>query len=708
MTSGTVTIGNQSDADLRDSACSVRIPLPKLKTLQDLLTALQGNNYVKMLRTTAGHVSNFLKVPVEQLEIGALVDIGPEFTLYLTERRFKRDSVRSYSNFAAMLLRAAKDLGWASPQPEVPDEWKAILAVMQQHRPGNKRGQYYGCAKIIRYAIRLGRSPSQFCDEDLNTWCEAQLKRGRSYEYMNSVRSNFRRALTKNGLTEKLPAIRTAHKYTPYGIPLRSFPARLRTEVEALLRWKQAVFAPGRPRRGKHRAVTAKHLEDVITRFYGFVIKEEKRKNVVSLVKLVTEKSVSAFIEWSLNDRKLKGEPFANGLWLLCAALAHNPAYKAQDFGWFRKLLSNIQPDSESERQERKLSKYLPYETILSIPRMIHNKREEIVNLVGRLNNSQNSISPRLAAKQASLRKQIARLAHNELLFSWWGETVWRQRNIRECQLGRNVFKAEVPPMVNMAIPHWVQEQIALNPHEQFWQIYFSESETKMKHEVRAILPHRLVPLLEDYLQHHRPILLRGSDPGTLFLNRDGFPLTTSLVDDLVSNLTLHYGHRRVTPHVIRDIFAFWWLKDHPEELLTVSKVLWHRDLNTTVRKYGSKFNESHGLLRVEQWRNQQEQGPEHLPHPTAEASVNWGAESKSMDGGLQASVMQALSNLASKDDKFKALPAAAKQNELSAIVSVIEAHPWLAKLLGTDLPKNSVSAAQGFGLGGIRRKSAA
>jgi len=313
MTTATVTIGNQSDVDLRDSAQSVHISRPKLQTVHDLLTALDGNANVKMFRTTARHISDFLKVPVEQLEIDAVVDIGPDFRLYLGQCRYKRGSIRSYSNFAQMLLRAAKELGWESPQPEIPEEWKSILAVMQQHRPSNKRGQYYGCAKIVRYAIRLGRSPSQFCDDDLNIWCEAQLKRGRSYEYMKSVKSNFRRALTKNGLSEKLPAICTSHKYPPYGIPLRSFPARLRTEVEALLRWKQAVFAPGRPRRGKHRAVTAKHLEDVITRFYGFVRKEGKRKNVISLVKLVTEKSVSAFIEWSLNDRKLKGEPFANG-----------------------------------------------------------------------------------------------------------------------------------------------------------------------------------------------------------------------------------------------------------------------------------------------------------------------------------------------------------------------------------------------------------
>src|SRR3989442_9149435 len=111
MNSATVPIGKQIDADLRDSARSLPISAPKLKTVQDLLAALQGTAYLKMLRTTAGHISTFLKVPVEQLRIEALVDVGPAFRLYLKEHRFKRNAVRSYSNFAGMLLREARARG---------------------------------------------------------------------------------------------------------------------------------------------------------------------------------------------------------------------------------------------------------------------------------------------------------------------------------------------------------------------------------------------------------------------------------------------------------------------------------------------------------------------------------------------------------------------------------------------------------------------
>jgi len=720
MNKPTTPIGNQIDADLRDSAPSVRIAPRELRTLADLLTAIPvaaPNLPLAMLRSTAGHISSFLNVPIEQLAIEALVDLAPAFRNYLRERRFKRNSVRSYANFLSILLRTARELGWESPQLEIPDIWKPILAAMQKHRGTGTRGQYYGCAKIVRWAIRQGKTPSDFSDDDLRVWGEAFLKEGRSYEYMVSVKSNFRRALRENGLADKLPGIScNSAADRQYGVPLREFPPPLRDEVEALLQWKQAPFAPGRPRRGRHRPGTAKHLQDLITRLYGFVVNIRKRKKPNTpvqkpntLVQLVSKKLVTEFVEWSLNKRKLKGEPFANGLWGLCAAMDHNPEYKARDFSWFRELLASIQPDSESEKQERKLKKCLPYETIAHIPRMIRDEREKVANLAGRISSPQNPVAPRLAAKQASMKRQIAILAHDELLLSWLVELVWRQRNIRECQMGmgRNLFKAEIPAMTNMAIPQWVQERIALNPQEQIWQVQFRENETKTGHKVHFILPHCLVPLLEEYLQYHRPILLRGSDPGTLFVNRDGCPLTSSQVNYVVSNLTMQYGHRRVTPHLCRDIWAFWWLKQNPKDYLTLSKVLWHRDLKTTVRKYGSTFDESEALLLVEEWRDRQGQGPGQLPSPTAESFVNQRAESCSSHGRLQPRITEALSNLVSRDHEFQALPPAAKQNELSAIAGFIETHPWLAKLISADSRKDAAGTAHGFGSEGIRRKAA-
>jgi hypothetical protein len=190
---------------------------------------------------------------------------------------------------------------------------------------------------------------------------------------------------------------------------------------------------------------------------------------------------------------------------------------------------------------------------------------------------------------------------------SWLVTIPWRQRNIRECQLGHNLFKAKLSPFDTIARPRWVRERLLANPDEEFWQFHFREKETKTGGDVRSILPRRLVLLLEEYLTQYRPILVRGKDPGTLFLTQLGRRFTDHTLPEVVSTLTLRYKNRRVTPHIFRDIVAYCWLERHPEHYLTLSKLLWHRDINTTIRIYGSRFDESHGVMRVEEWLDELE-----------------------------------------------------------------------------------------------------
>lgn len=560
------TFGNESDSDLRNSGLLPLISPCKVETLQELLTALEASPHHGMLRTTAGHISRFLNLRVDQLAIDNLLDLGAPFRFYLKEQRFTYHAVRSYSNFAAMLLREAKKLGWTPRRPLVPEDWQPIFAVMPKRS---------GCASIIRYAVQQNKAPSEFRDNDLHSWGMTFLAHGHTYRYMIATKNAFRHAVSRNGLTQKIGISVTTPEWRRYGIPLRSFPPRLRLEVEALLKWKQDIYAEGRPRRARLRPITAMHLEKFIGRLYGFVKNTQKRKNVKTLVDLITKESVTSFVKWCLNDRRLKSGPLCVHLGLLYASIRWNPAYNAHDFTWLRTLQYGIVPEPESQIRERKATKYLPYEVIADIPRLIHERRNEV-------------------SKKGN--RPLALLVHDELLLSWLVTLVWRQRNIRECRLGTNLFKAEIPPLATIAKPHWVQESMRLNPRAQFWQFYFRESETKNGHEVRAILPRRLVPLLEEYLEYYRPLLLGTFDPGTLFLNRKGGTLRSADVTFIVSDLTLRYAQRRVTPHLVRDILAFWWLDSHPEDYLTLSKMLWHRNIKTTLWIYGCRFDESHGL----------------------------------------------------------------------------------------------------------------
>jgi integrase len=443
----------------------------------------------------------------------------------------------------------------------------------------------------------MRKSPSTFSDDDLRGWAQLMVERRHDYKYVQRVQHRFRKQLLQAGLAVKVPGIfRNWKPPIKYAVPLSELPQPLQREILALLKWKQADYAPSRRASSRLRPVSASRLQSAFTHLYGFLVNimpglpdcnsQINPDSIRTMIELVTRESVTAYIDWYINVRQLKGRPLASKLGQMSAALKEHPSYRDKGFEWLDDLIHGIPHESESAQRERKERKYLPYEILQNVPHRIHQTRQD-------------------AAKESA--KALAIVVRNELLMQWIVVLPWRQRNIRECRVGlksegANLFKSEIEQWDSIKKPKWVQQALQRNPHEQFWQYHFRESETKNGREVRSIVPRRLVALLEEYLKQHRGNLIQGSDPGTLLLNDDGRPLTDSRVTTLVSKLTLRHAGRRVTPHIFRDIWAYWWLASHPEDYLTVSKRLWHRNLQTTLRIYGCKFDEAQADCRVEDW----------------------------------------------------------------------------------------------------------
>lgn len=69
-----------------------------------------------------------------------------------------------------------------------------------------------------------------------------------------------------------------------------------------------------------------------------------------------------------------------------------------------------------------------------------------------------------------------------------------------------------------------------------------------------------------------------------------------------VSEIVLKYCGRRMTPHLFRDAFAYAFLDSHPEDFLSLSKILWHANVKYTLSVYGRNFDESNGARRIDEW----------------------------------------------------------------------------------------------------------
>ena len=300
MTAAIPTIDPQIDTASRDSSRACNISPGKVRTLQDLVLALEFDPQISMLKTTAGRVSACLGLPLNQLAIDVLVDLGPAFTGYLKAQHYKPNAVRAYRNYTNILLRKARELGWEPSKPIVPGEWQTIFTAL---------GGLPSFNRILRFAIRNGKNPSQFCDRDLDAWENEMVKAKLSVRSAQQVTRRFRRALIQLRLAEQVPNITSSRRggQFRYGVPLKLLPESLRNEVQILLDWKQAPYEEDRPHRAKHRKITAKHLEAIITRLYGFITNVRPRlpgsvnsttiTGPDSLLTLVTKDSIGAFID---------------------------------------------------------------------------------------------------------------------------------------------------------------------------------------------------------------------------------------------------------------------------------------------------------------------------------------------------------------------------------------------------------------------------
>jgi integrase len=578
MTSATPTIGTLSAPKLRDTSPTSAIVPKSSPTLADLLAVVAlsvPKAKLPMLRVAAARVAEYLGTSVEQVPVVALASLGVEFKLALHARQYKDTSVRTYVHFTNVLRQHADALGMLEPNNELALAWAPVVAAL---------GKQAGAASIIRYAIAVGRAPAQFDREDLRRWVQLMQRQRRSFGYTENERSRFGQAMKGCGFGQPLCEVFEAHG--TYTCPMDSLPASLQAETAAVADWKMAKWSPGRKRGCKHRPVSANKLVRFIGQIYGFAATVQREPHIGSLAELITKNRLEAFVGWFINVRQRKAGPLRANLGLLAAALKQYPPLAQQNFGWLSEFNQNIEEDEaeQEQRRARKARRMLPYAVLAAVPDEIRAERERGGH----------------SASAAAL------LVMYELLLRWWLDLPWRQRNLRELRLAGsnpNLFQAELPAAATkLRKIDWVQAELQKDPQAEFWQIRFSRSETKTGNEVHGIVPLELIPMLELYLRH-RPALLKGPDPGTLFLNR-GKAFNAKRLTTTIENITFKYAGSAVNPHLLRDIFAYNWLEEHPEDYVALSTILWHRDIKTTLRIYGSGFDETNGIIRIDAWRN--------------------------------------------------------------------------------------------------------
>ena len=547
------------------------------KTLGDLLTLIDKSTSkeLPMLRSTAAKLAEFHNLQFDEISLDKILQMRSQFRRYLEGRKYAENSVRSYVNYVRILIYRARALGWR-PCQGLPEAWQQVLALAPKRK----------CTDTAQSFAVIMKSPRDITAEDVDNWVETQIQQGVSHKVAAQKRCAFWQLLRECGMTDYRPL--SSIRADEYGATFGQLPLSLRTEVDELLRWKTAEFAIDRPKGVQIRQSTADKIREKVQHLFGFATNVRGLFGFDSLAGLIQKGLLTDYVSWCLNERAVLGETLRNHLGKLDLALRQHPSYASLDLSWFRPLLESLPARREADRRMRKEKKYLDYSVIETIPDKIR--------------------ADRISAGEGC-SQQTAWLAMEELLIKWLLGLAWRQRNIRECRIGGphpNVFKGKVPNNVAIDMPDWVRAEEQRNPGAVFWQMHFMPDETKTGKEVRAFIPRPLINPLEEYLMKFRPHLVQNSS-ALLFISRDGTPLTRGRVYNLVTRLTSRYGGRSVNPHLFRDIVAFAWLKAHPKDYLTLSKILWHANITVTIKTYGSQFDESSGVCAMEEWLEERE-----------------------------------------------------------------------------------------------------
>jgi integrase len=578
MNHATVPIGTPIALPLLPSSANIAFGGANLKTLSELLDIWETfpPRELAMLRTTASLLAVFLGKSPDQITIDEVSESRDGFRAYLVSRTYAKNSIRSYVNYFRILLESATAWAWKY-SPVVSKEWRGVMELATSRR----------CLKVVNDLVHSGKSPGSITRDQTEQWIQVAVEHGLSYRTARREVNGFWSVLVDAGATTQAPLCSVRKER--YGISLADLPSELRAEIVELLRWKEAKFAIDRPKYARIRPVTSKNLKEVLCSLAGFAINIHGAKDITSLSRLITKDILYSYAEWSLDVREVKPGTMHHALALISGPMNQHPDYRTLDLKWLKTLMDNLPIEPRSERNARKAKKYLEYSVVEAIPAAIR--------------------AGRSAAAKKGVR-QLAKLVQEELLMLWLPILPWRQRNLRECRIGGphpNLFKGPVGPLSAIDRPAWVVEVERINPNTTFWQFKFSPDETKTGVEVEALVPRQLIELLEEFIQDFRPMMLNGDDPGTLFVNKNGKMLSQQCVTNTISSLTLRYAGRRVTPHLFRDVVAYAWLKEHPSDYLSLSKLFWHSSVQMVTAVYGSRFNESSGVCAMETWRTERE-----------------------------------------------------------------------------------------------------
>jgi hypothetical protein len=567
-----------------------------MRTVADALLAIEATfvsaatqsravkRLLSALRTTCRYLSALFDQPTDCICLDDLDDIEARLIEYIESIGLVQQSAMQYVCNLRKLLDLAHELGgWATQKYLVRRSWTPVREALKKYTGG--------CVGIVEFSISNGLTPSDLTEDFIKTWTQQMLERGRSLLTVVWAECHFRTMLRRAGLQRLFPQFPLNSKNPPeFRKQLKDLPEPLRSQILEAVRWKTAdEDLDDRDAALIIRPVTAANMIRYFVELYSYAFTILGITDIVSLLQLLSEEIVCGFIDWLQEGGRCKPSSVIAKLSSIHFLTRTYPKLATADgnnYRWFRTKLSSLRKESNAHVQARKLDGIPDYQSVA-----------DVVQKLLALHRTPNKLP----------EVEVGWCIHDALLFVTSLATPHRSRNIRESKVhptrSLNIFEAEITSelLSQIILPALAKELRDKNPHTKFLVCHWVESETKANQEVWELFPREAVSLYHEYVDRYRPLLIsKTEEQSSLFLARNGKPLTQKSLLNLVARISVRYTGKRLTVKLFRDLVSAHMLANGAT-LEDVATCLWHLDpYSTTVRHYVSGFNASNAVSAME------------------------------------------------------------------------------------------------------------
>jgi integrase len=490
-------------------------------------------------------------VPANWLALRILFQSQNAAQLGVSEKRF--------ANIRSEVIKAVKSFGAGQPaltkRIALAPEWTKLLASVPQKSYG------HALNRLASFCSVMGISPQNVDAETLLAFYEALV----AEEVIKDPRKVLKFTTSHwNMCRNRVPGwpdIRLSSPFpsSRYMLELSEFPVSFQADIA---KWRRRLLEPDALSDDGPdivlRPITVNCQEKLLRRFATALIERRfnKVEEITSLSTLLEVETLKEGLRFFLKRANNKPTDYIRKYaWLLLSVARHHAKLPIDQVEAIKKVLGRLghREIGMTKRNRERLAQFDEEKNFLKLLKFPEEERKRGLKIK----------NPYRRAKAFERALSAAILIYASV----------RMQNLRTIQIGKNI-----------------------RYHRDACILSFDKTETKNKRPLELELPEGVAHLLQEFIQHHRPIL-PGSDGPYLFPGKSGGPRShNTMRHDFETAVFKHTG-LRVNPHLMRHATAMLAINDDPANLPMVAQRLGHSNLQTARNFYLG--NESRPSSRV-------------------------------------------------------------------------------------------------------------